>query len=374
MRIRKLDTRLPRDVRSFINFPFELYRDCPQWVPPLVADIKTALNREKHPFYRHSEADFLIAESESQVLGRIVVFESRPYNDFHGTKAAFFHFFEVIDDIEVSRAILNAAFEWARKHGLDAIWGPTGLSRSDGRGMLVEGFEHRPALGIPYNFAYYDAFVKGSGFEKSHDYLSGYFSADYELPQRFYDIAERVKVRRGYRIRSFTSKKELRQLGPALLNIYNDAFVQVWGYYPVGLEDVQAMIDRLIPIADPRLIKLVMKGDEAIGFVFAFPDVSEAIQRAKGRLWPFGWIHLMLEPRRTKWVSFNGVGVLPKYQGVGANAVLYAELAKTFASNDFQFEHGDYAQVAETNLESLGDANILGMPMYKRHRVYRKTL
>jgi hypothetical protein len=374
MRVRKIDTTRARDVRQFIRLPFDVYANCQQWVPPLIPEMKLALNRKKYPFYRNSYADFFVVESEGQTLGRIAAIENRPYNEYHKSKVAFFYYLELVDDVQVSRALFDAAFDWARARGLDTMYGPNGLLRYDGHGLLVEGFEHRPALGLKYNHAYYGALVEDAGFEKSHDYLSGYMSSGYDLPQRFYDIAERVKARRGYRIKSFKRKKELLDLAPAMHRIYEEAWVQVWGYYPVELEEIEALIRRIASVADPRLIKVVLKEEEPIGFVIAYPDVSAAVQRIGGRLWPFGWIQVLLERKRTDWVTFNGVGVLPRYQGMGANAILYAELAKMFKTNNSQFKHGDYVQVADTNVESLGDAMALQMEWYKRHRVYRRAL
>jgi hypothetical protein len=372
MRVRKLDTTQARDVRQFIRFPFQLYRDCQQWVPPLVPDMKLALNRDRYPFYRYSDADFLVVESEGQTLGRIAVLENRPYNEFHRARTAFFYYFEVVEDVQAARLLFDAAFDWAKAHDLDTILGPKGLLRGDGQGLLVEGFEHRPAFGIAYNYSYYDAFVRNSGFEKELDYLSGHLSRGYQLPQRIYDIAEKVKARRGLGVKSFASKKELRELAPTVQKVYNEAFVQVWGYYPASEQEIAAIIERITSIADPRLVKFVMKGEEPIGFLFAYPDVSAAIQKTRGRIWPFGWIHLVREARRTEWVNFNGVGVLPRYQGIGANTVMYVELFKTIM--DFQFEHGDFVQVAESNVQSLGDANALQIQWYKRHRIYRRAL
>jgi hypothetical protein len=373
MQVRRLDITHPRDVHQFIRFPFELYRNCEQWVPPLIPDMKQALNI-KYPFYQHSDADFFLAESEGQTLGRIAVLENRPYNQFHSSKATFFYYFEVVKDIQVARALFDAAFDWTRKRGLDTVLGPKGLLRGDGQGLLVEGFEHRPAIGIAYNFDYYDAFVKDAGFDKELDYFSGHLRGDHELSQRLYDIAEKVKARRGFWIKSFSRKKELRQLAPVLHKIYQQAFVQVWGYYPVREDEIAALIGRIASIADPRLIKVVMREDEPIGFVIAYPDVSAAIQSIKGSIWTLGWISLLLEANRTKWVNLNGVGILPKYQGSGANAVLYTELFKTFKTDAFHFEHGDLVQVAENTALSLGDMTALGVEWYKRHRIYRKTL
>ena len=374
MQVRKLDTSKRRDVRAFVRFPFQLYHDCPQWVPPLLPDMRLVLNRLKYPFYQQSDADFFLVESEGQALGRIAAIENRPYNEFHGSQAAFFYYWETVEDVQVARALFDAAFEWARARGLDTIYGPKGFLRGDAHGVLVEGFEHRPAIGVPYNYAYYDAYVRDSGFEKELDYYSGYLSDQHELPDRLFDVAERVKARRGFQVRSFERKDELLALAPLIHRIYERAFVQVWGYYPVTEKEIRALIQRIASIADPRLIKLVFKDEQAIGFVVAYPDVSAAIQRISGRLWPFGWIVILLETKRTEWVNFNGVGILPEYQGVGANAVLYQELIQTVKSDAFHFKHGDFVQVAENNIHSLGDANAIGLIWYKRHRMYRKNL
>ncbi len=372
MQIRKIDTSRSRDVRRFVNFPFELYRDCAQWVPPIVSDMRLALSREKYPFYRHSTADFFIAEEGGKTLGRIAAIDNQRYNACHRSKTAFFYFFEVVEDLRVARALFDAASDWARDRGLEVIVGPRGLLRADAHGLLVEGFEHRPAMGVPYNYSYYASLLEESGFEKEIDFLSAYLSGDYDLPQRFYDIAEKVKKRRGFWVKSFASKKELRQWVPEIQKINNRAFTDIWGYYPIDQAEANAIADRFLAAADPRLIKLVMKGDEPVGFIIGYPDISAGIQRAKGRLWPFGWLHILVEFKRTTWINFNGAGILPEHQGAGASVVLYTELAKTFL--DFDFKHADLVQVAENNIKSKGEINTAGGEWYKRHRVYRRSL
>lgn len=372
MRVRKLDTTWAGDVRQFINFPFQLYRDCPLWVPPILPEMKLVLNRHKHPFYRHSEADFFVAESKGQTLGRIVVMDNRNYNAYHGCKHSFFYFFDAVEDFEVARALFDAASDWARQRGLDQLIGPKGFLQGDGLGMLVEGFEHRPAMGIPYNYAYYPALVEDAGFVKETDYFSGYLRGDHALPQRFYDIAERVKVQRGYSIKSFSSEKELRPWIHRVGKVYNDTFTQNWEYCPLTEAEMDVVAERLIAISNPRLLKLVMKGDEIAGFVFAFPYISAAIQKSRGRIWPLGWLHLLREFKRTRWANLNGLGLLEGHRGVGANALLYTELAKSIY--EFGFEHADVVQVEESNAKSLAEMAAIGVRWYKRHRIYRRPL
>lgn len=371
MQVRKLDTARRRDVRQFVGFPFELYRNYPLWVPPLIADMELALNRSRHPFYRHSSADFFVAESEGCTLGRIAVMENRLYNQHQNRQTAFFYYLEMAEDREVARALFHAAFEWAHARGLRQVIGPKGLLSGDGLGLLVEGFEHRPAIGIAYNPPYYDALVRDSGFVPYDDLLSGYLSGSYDLPAHYYELAEKIKARRGFWVKSFTHKRELRQWFGRIGKVVNDAFVDTKDYYPVPDAELDYVGEQLLMVADPRLAKLVMKGQDIVGFVFAFPDISAALQRVRGRLWPLGWYHLLHEFKHTEWVNFNGLGLLPKHRGVGANVLLYTELAKTI--HEYGFRHADIVQVGDENLKSRSDMEAMGVQWYKRHRIYTST-
>ncbi len=372
MRIQQVDTNHRTDVNEFVQLPFRLYEGSEQWAPPLIFTVKQALDRDKHPFYRHSDAAFFLAWERGEVVGRIAVLDNRHYNEYHNSKVAFFHYFDVIDDLEVAQALFDAADAWAKQRGLDTLIGPKGLLRSEGMGILVEGFEYRTVFGIPYNAPYYVRLAEEAGFEKEVDYVSGYIEGDYELPERVLQIAERVKERRGYWSKRFTSKRELREWIPRVQRINNEAFTDVWGYYPLDDAETEMIGDQLLTIADPRMIRLVMKGDEVAGFAFVFPDVSEALQAIDGRLWPFGWIRLLWAHRFTKRLSANGLGLLPKYQGVGSNAVLYSSLFQILEEREVEF--ADVAQVAETNLKSMGDMTALGIQWYKTHRIYRRSI
>lgn len=368
MQVRRLDTSRPRDVRAFVEFPFRLYRDCALWVPPMVADMRRVLDRERHPFYQHSTAEFFVVESGGEIVGRVAVLDHRRFNTFRQQRTVFFYYLEMAEDPAIAQMLFSAGFDWARSRGLDTLIGPKGFLQADGQGLLVEGFEHRPAVGIAYNYPYYDAYVQACGLQPIADYLSGHLTNAQQLPQRFCDVAERAKQQRSFWVKSFASEHELREWVPQIGRLYNESFAEHWEFCPVTDAELKAITDRLISIADPRLIKLVMKGDDVIGFVFAFHDISEGLQKARGHLWPLGWYHLLRAFKRTKWVNFNGLGILPQHQGVGANAVLYTELVKTVL--DFGFEHADVVQVGEYNLKSLGESRAVGVQWYKRHRIY----
>lgn len=372
LRVRAIDSRYRRDVERFIQFTFDLYRENPKWVPPLVSDMRFLLNRRKHPFYIHSDAVFFVAEEGDRVLGRLAVLDNRRYNDFQGSSTAFFNLFESIDDEAVAKGLFEAGEAWARDKGLNLMIGPLGFVRGDSMGLLVEGFEHRPAVGIAYHLPYYDTLMKKAGYAKRTDYFSGYLQGGYKLSERFTEIAERVKMSRGFWIKSFRTKAELRRWIPKIQHVVNESFAGNHGHFPLGKEELKLMADRLLAIARPRLIKLVMKGEEIIGFLFAFVDISAALQKTKGRLWPLGWLTVLQEFGRADWVNINGVGLLPDRRGVGANAVLYTELERTIHA--FGFKHADVVQIEEKNIKSMGDMKAIGVEWYKTHRVYEKKI
>lgn len=371
MRVRKLDTSRRHERALFADFVFDLYRDAPQWVPPLRSDAMNLLDSTKHPYYRHSIADFFIAEDNGRTLGRVAMLDNRNFNNYHHSKTAFFGYFEVVDDIEVARALLQTGIAWARERGMDCIIGPRGLVGIDGS-VLVEGFEHRPALTIPWNYPYYDAFIQDSGFVKDADYLSAYAPGDLQFPPRLYEIAARVKEKRGYRIKTFASKREIREWIPRALEIHRQAMSSLHSYYPATEAETREVINSLLRIVDPSLVKLVMKGDDVAGFIISYHDVSAGLQKARGRLFPFGWFHILRDKQKTDWANVNGLGLLPQYRGLGANAVLYTELRDTIASHGFK--HVDIVQVNEENFNSRSDMETMGMQWYKRHRHYRLAL
>ncbi|MCW5875287.1 MAG: hypothetical protein KIS85_00260 [Anaerolineales bacterium] len=372
--IQQVDTGSKADARRFVEFPFQHYKGCQQWVPPLLVDAYSFLDRSKHPFYEHSEADFFVAVRDGQVVGRLAALENKPYNAYHAKKQAQFYFFESIDDQAVANALFGRAFDWARERGLTQIVGPKGFGPLDGYGIQVEGFEHRQMMSMMnYNYAYYPRLVEALGFRKEVDFVSCYAHRDhFRFPERVHSIAQRVVQRGTLQVKRFANKRELRAWGPRIGKAYNQAFVNNWEYYPLSQREIDFVIQNILVVADPRLIKVITHGEDIVGFLFAFPDVSAALQRAQGRLLPFGIFDLLLELRRTKWVSVNGIGILPEFQGRGGNALMYSEMEKTLW--DFQFQEGDLTQVAETAWEMRRDLENLGGKPYKNHRVYIRDL
>jgi hypothetical protein len=371
MNIHHVDTASRQDVARFVQFPYHLYRDCPQWVPPLVsAGFRTMDNR--HPFYEHSVAAFFLAERGGAVVGRIAALENRNYNRYRHANTAFFGYFDAEDDGEASDALFAAASDWAWKRGLDAIAGPHGLLGSEGGSLLLEGFDLRPAMGAPYNFPYYHRLISQAGFLKDTDFLSAQLDIDYVLPERVRNLANKARARSGFQVKSFRSKRELRSWIPRFMAAHGRAFANNHTYYPPTPAEVDALVDTILWVVDPHLVKLILHEDQIIGFVLGFRDLSAGLQRAGGRLWPFGWYHILAERQRTRWINLNGLGLAPEFRGVGADALLLTTLDETIRSAPF--EHAYLVQVEEGNVAMVRQALRLGVHWCIRHRSYRKAL
>jgi hypothetical protein len=373
--IERVDTENKRQVRRFVELSHRIYADYPQWVPPLNVDAYNQLNRKKHPFHEHSDVEFFLAVRDGRDVGRIAAIENKPFNKYHNEKTANFYLFECDNDMEAATALFKAVFDWAKAHGLGTVIGPKGMGPLDGYGTLVFGHEHRQTMTmLNYNHSYYQLLIEAQGFVKEVDFVSCYLPADkFQLPERVKRISERVMERGHLEVKRFKNKKELLQWADRIGTAYNNAFVNNWEYYPLSQKEIDFVVENIMTIADHRLMKIITHGEDVVGFLFAFYDVSAAMQRAKGKLFPFGLIDILLEMRRTHTVSVNGMGILPEFQGHGGNALLYYAMGNTLLEFG-QFAHVEMTQVAETTEQMRADLKNLNGVEYKNNRVYRKKI
>ena len=224
-----------------------------------------------------------------------------------------------------------------------------------------------------YNYPYYLRLAEENGFEKEVDFVSEYgLVEDFTLPERVHRIAERVRRRNNLQVLQFRNKKELKKWAPKIGYTYNNTFVENWEYVPLTDRELTFVIDNIMLVANPKLIKVITHEDDVVGFLFGFPDISAAMQRSKGRLFPIGIIDILIEMRRTTRIAGNGMGMLPEFQGRGGNALMYSEMEKTV--NSMNFTHMELTQVAETAVQMRKDLETLGGIPYKNHRVYRREL
>jgi len=358
-------------VRRFVDLPFKLYRECPQWVPPVKSDVRVMLDPARHPFYEDSEADFFLARRDGCDVGRIAVLENRPFNAHHRSQEANFYLFECEDDPRTRDALLETAFGWTRTKGLTSLVGPKGLSPFDPYGILIEGFDRRQVMSMSaYHPAYYARLLETAGFEKAMDFASFSLSKKtFRMSERVKRVAERAQRRCRLKVQQFRSLREMLKWVEPLAEAYNASFAKNWEYYPLSRSQIRFAVRNLLPILDRRHIKLITCDDRVVGFLLAFPDVSTALQRMAGRLSPLALFRVWREKGATSWLTFNGAGLLPEFHGCGGNALLYVETEKSVQKT--QFEHGQMLQIAESAVQMIKDLRELGAQPYQTHRVYR---
>jgi hypothetical protein len=371
--VQEINTSNRGQVREFLDLPFKIYKNCKQWVPPLEMDAKKMLDRANHPYYRESDAAFFMVLSDSgEALGRIAVLDNNRHNRFNQSKTALFYLLEIADDFEAFSLLMESAFAWARSHGLTKMVGPKGFTALNGMGMLVKGFDHRPALGIPFNHAYYPEYMERLSFNGIRDVVSGYFNRDLPLPEKVSLVAEKVQEKRGLVVQKYTSRNDLKQMLPHLKELYNGSLVGTEDITPMTDEEVKEMADQILWFADPHLIKILMKGEQPVGFLLAYPDISVALQKTKGRIWPFGWVYLLRELKRTNWINVNGAGIIAEYRGMGGTAVLFNEMAKSVREG--HYIHADLVQIGTENERMQRELCTFGIDFYKMHRIYQRMI
>jgi hypothetical protein len=373
MSIIQLGIANKRQIRDFLSLPSQIYRDIPQWVPPMEGDIRARLDQRRYPFYKHSAAAFFLDYQDDIPVGRLAVLDNRLYNDYNHEKTAFFYLFECKPDPVSARELFASAFDWAQKRRLNKILGPKGFTALDGLGVLVKGFDRRPAMGLPYNPPYYPELIEAQGFEKANEIVSGYLGEDIQFPERIHELAARIQERRGLRIARFRTRSELRVALSHLKELYNSALEGTSNSTPITEEEIKTMADQILWFADPHLIKIVMKEEKPVGFLLAYPDISVALQKIKGRLFPFGWITTLRELRKTDWININGVGMIEEYRGLGGTAILYSEMFKSVLENP-RYRHAEVVQIGLENDKMQREMSNFGVNFYKIHRMYQRNL
>ena len=362
-----------RDGADFVSLPYHLHGTVPQWVPYPVREIRHALSR-RHPFFRHSDAAFFLARRGRAPAGRIAVMDNRRYNEYRGHRHAFFYYFDSLDDPQVAALLLDAAREWARGRGLTELRGPQGFSALSGGGILIDGFQHASAMTqMCWHPPYYRRLVEQAGLSRLKDFYSARLdAARYVLPDRVRVAAERILARGRFRIHRL--RRQIPQVAEGIGRLYNAAWVEHGDVVPLGRQEVISLSRDLRAVTDPAFIQIVLYDEELVGFLLAFPDLSRAIRRHRGRFGPVALLDLALEKRRTRRLIVNGIGIAPEQRRLGGNALLYYALERAVRESGRDIREVELPQIAETTRLMLSDAATLGAEVHKTHRVYQASL
>lgn len=368
--IKKVENSQSPYYQGFIELPFAIYQDQPNWVPWFNKDIQSFLDRH-HPLFEHSRGDFFVALNGNEPVGRIFVFENTRYNKTHSINSACFYFVDFIDDREVAEQLFQTALDWAKTRNLDGVTGPMGLGGVAGVGLLVEGFDHRAAMTMMmYNHEYYPRHIEALGFSKLIDNFSFYLPTTATLPDIIAQSAEDLLEKGECRVLQFNSKKQLLEIADDIIDVFAQTLSDHVGNYELSANELSYLRADLIQIADPRLIKIITFKGKVIGFLFGFHDLSAAMQKARGKLNLLSAFRLLREYKKTDRILINGMGILPDFQGTGANTLLYAEIEKTIRQYT-QFKHLEMVQIQETTAKMLSNVKTLQGKIHKTHRIYQ---
>jgi ribosomal protein S18 acetylase RimI-like enzyme len=369
-------SRSKRDLHRFFDVADRIYRDDPNWVPPLRDDVARVF-ADKNPFFRHAEMHLFVARRENEDVGRIAAILDRHHNEFHGEKTGFFGFFESENDRAVSDALLGAAADWARQRGMEVLRGPANPSLNDEAGLLVEGFDTPPVLMMTYNPRYYVTLLEEVGFRKAKDLLASWFEIGPEPLARFVRINERFRRRnRDIKVRK-VSKGSLKADLPKIRDVYNAAWEKNWGFVPMTSEEMDFMAARLKPLLDENFLFLAeaRKPDgslEPVGFMLSLPDYNTAIQPLRGRLLPFGWLKFLLGLKKIRTLRVITLGLKKDYRMRGIQSLMFEKGLKAALKRGLT--GCEVSWMLEDNALILRSVRLWGGRLYKTYRMYDKDL
>ena len=369
------EVKTPSDLNRFVSFPWQIYRDDPQWVPPLILEQKETLNPKKHPFYLHGTAAKFLLLNGNETLGRILVADDPRYNEENKSNIGTFGFFECVNDNEAAQKLLAAAAEWSQKHGRTKLMGPMEYSTNYSCGMLVDGFDTSPRMMMPHNPPYYNDLLVNAGLVKNKDLYAWWFHDPYDIVQKWTPFIDRIGNRYNVIIRPF-SKKKFKEDVERCLKVY-DAVRSDWWWSCVSLTkaEVDYFAKNLALIGNENLVYIAEHEGEPIGFSITMPDLNEAIKPFNGKLtWyglPINLIRLYRNMKRVKTARMMVLCVLPKFQKRGVAERLIMNTLD-YGKNNVRFTGAELSWTDEGNDKINRVIERVGAVKYKTYRVYER--
>ena len=354
------------NLKKFVEFQIKLYEGNPYFIPPLVSDEIATLDSKVNPAFDHCESAYFMAYRDGKPVGRIAAMINKQVNEKENSRQARFGFVDFIDDAEVSKALFDTAEQWAKEKGMDNIVGPLGFTDLDNEGMLINGFEELGTMATIYNYPYYPQHIERLGYEKEVDWHEFLIEVPEQIPDKHKRIAEIVKKKFNLRVVKFTSRKALKeQYGQALFELINEAYDNLYGYSRLTKRQIDYYIKIYLGMLNLDLVTLIVDGDDQlVGVGISIQSMSRALQKSKGKMFPFGWWHLLkgLKGKNDR-VDLLLVAVKPQYMGKGVNALLFTDLIPAYHKYGFKW--------AESNPELESNAAVQNQweafP-YRQHR------
>ena len=375
--IRKVESN--HDLKAFVQFYYDLYRDCPHAVPFLFTDEIATLRKDKNPAFEFCEADFFLAYKEGKVVGRVAAILNKKANQRWNVQQVRFGYFDFIDDLEVSKALMDTVEQWGRERGMTQIAGPLGFTDMDREGMMVEGFNRLSTMYVNYNYPYYPQHIEKLGrFEKDNDYLEFLVKISDHVPEKIMKVSQVIEKRYNLRVKKFT-RKELVSGGKGreIFHIINKTYDGLYGFSQLSERQIDHYVDEYIKIADLDLVTGVedATNNKLVGFGICFPSFSNALQKTRdGHFLPFGWWHLLkvLKFHKTNTIDMLLIGVLPEYRAKGANSLIFRDIVLQMLRHGYVFAEAMPQMETNTRIISLWD--YFEHEQHRRHRCYKREI
>jgi len=363
-----------RDLKKFIFLPEKIHANHVNWVPPIYMDEWNYFNPKKNPAFTYCDTILLLALRGKEVVGRIMGIINNRYNEHRNEKTARFGYLETWEDREVVHALLSYVEDWARQKGMTRIIGPYGFSDQDPEGFLIKGFENRATIATYYNFEWMPKLVEQEGYTKDIDYFVYKLDVPKEIPDLYKRIYERVKRRGVFKILEFKKRKEIKPWIVPVLSLMNECYTSsnIYGYAPLDEKEMHALAKKYMPVIDPRFVKVVIKDNQVIAFVVGMPDMTEGIQKARGRLFPFGFLKILKAAKKTKQLDLLLGAIKEEYRGKGLDVLMGTRMI--ISANEAGMEVIDTHHEMETNVKVRAEMEKMGGKLYKLFRVYQKDL
>lgn len=356
--------------KKFVQCQFDIYKGDKNWVPPIKSDEIKSLDPQFNPAYEFCDAKFWIALKDGNCVGRIGAIINKTYNEKTGEAIGRFSRYECVNDQDVSKLLLDTAVQFVKNKGMIGIHGPLGFSNLDTQGLLIEGFNYLPSIASVYHKPYYQQLLDSYGFKKEIDWVEFRLTIPTALPEKAVKLNDMVKQRYGLKLVKFTKRAEMVPYAKKIFTVLNSAFAELPFVAPMTPKMINFFVQKYFNLLNPKFVKVVLdKEDQLIGFIIGLPSLSEAMQKANGSLFPFGFIHILNALKKPKVVDLLLTGILPEKQGQGVPAILIMELQQTMMDHGVKyvettgiFENNDKAITTWKNYEHI---------QHKRRRCYR---
>ena len=362
-----------KEMKAFVKFPFKLYKNNPYWVPPLINDEIDSFDKTKNPVFQHAEARFFVAIKNKEIIGRIAAIINYTEINQQKLKKMRFGWFDFIDDIEVSKMLLKKVQEIGIQHKLEFMEGPVGFSNLDKVGVLTEGFDQLGTMITWYNHPYYKDHLEKLGFVKEKEYFEWKFPFKNVKPEFFKKAQELVKKRYQLKSINFTSTKEIMPYVDKMFDLFNDSYAKLSSFVPISDSQKEYFKKKYISFINPEYITYVAdKNDQLVGFAIVMPSFSKALQKAKGKLFPFGMFHLLKAKKQSKEVIFYLIGIHPDYQNKGVHAIIFNDYYEAFTK--LGIENCIRTPELSDNIAIQQIWKHFDPKIYKKRRTYRKNI